>query len=182
MQELLRRAQKGDKYAFDVLYKEFLTPIYRYIYFRVGQKQEAEDIAQVVFIKAWTALGDFEIRGDHSFISWCYAIARNLIIDYWKKKKPILSEVVGEEMEQVDDFRDMAAADFDLKIQEGMIREAIQKLSPDQQEVIILKFINDRSNQEITELIGKSEEAVRALSSRGIKSLRELLKDKHYEF
>lgn len=176
MRELVFRAKNGDSKAFDLLYREYITPIFRFIYLRVGQKQEAEDMTQTVFLKAWSALRGFEARNEGSFLSWCYTIARNLIVDYWRKKKPIPLETIGEDKEHISEPLEKTA-DLDFENQKSVIREAIRGLSPDQQEVIILKFINERSNKEIAKLIGKSEEAVRALSSRGIKALRGLLKD-----
>ena len=88
---LVAKAKQGDQEAFGILYEEYLTPVYRFIYFHVRHKNEAEDIAQNVFVRALGAIARYEEQGT-AFSTWLYTIARNLIIDYWKKKPDVLVE------------------------------------------------------------------------------------------
>lgn len=90
--DLVIAAKKGDRKSFGIIYSEFFTPIYRYIYFHVNSKEEAEDLTQNVFLKIWSSLLGFETQGGGQFVSWCFTIARNSVVDFWKKKKEILLE------------------------------------------------------------------------------------------
>lgn len=169
--ELLRKAKDGDEAAFGKLYDLYFLPVYRYIFFRVKHKAEAEDLAQTVFLKAYAAMPRFEDRGRPP-LAFFFTIARNAVVNYWRKKKDlVLSD--GEE-----DAVMLAAQTEDVAhrvmIQEAAqaARGAIQKLTYDQQEVIILKFMNELTNEEISTVLGKSEEAIRQLQSRGLRALR----------
>lgn len=165
------KAKQGDNDAFNFIYSELFTPLFRYIYFRINNRQEAEDLTQAVFLKIWLALPDFEIKEKNQFFSWCFAIARNSVIDFWKKKKEILLEDARIEPVAEENFLNS----IDAKKAGETARKAILFLNGEQQEVIIMKFINDLSNKEIAEILGKSEEAVRQAQSRALKELRKII-------
>lgn len=170
-EKLVADAKKGDKNAFGILYQEYLTPIFRYLYARLGSRQEAEDLSQVVFIKAWQAIKNFHFQ-KKPILSWLYTIARHSLIDFTRKKKEILSENIR--IIEPDNF-----SNIDEVRQEKFktIKQAIGKLNPNHQEIIILKFIEEKSNKEIAQLLNKREDAVRAMSHRAIKSLREKINE-----
>lgn len=165
------KAKEGDNDAFNFIYSQLFAPLFRYIYFRVNNKQEAEDLIQAVFIKIWLALPDFEPKEKNQFFSWCFAIARNSVIDFWKKKKEILLEDAGIEPVAEENFLNS----IDDKKAGEAVKKAILFLSDEQQEIIIMKFINDLSNKEIAEMLGKSEVAVRQAQSRALKELRKII-------
>jgi len=170
--ELVKAAKQGDKRAFGYLYNNYIAPIFRFVYFRIKNYEEAEDLTQNIFLKAWNALPEYKQK-KNPFSSWLYTIARNAVIDYWRKKKEwnisdLAKETIKDEEKPIDDLLD---DDEDF----GLVKEAIGLLTEDQQEVIILRFIEGLSSKEISKIIGKSEEAVRQLQSRGIKTLREYL-------
>jgi len=166
--QLVKQAKNGDEKAFAHLYEYYIAPIFRFIYFRVKNHTEAEDLTQVVFLKAWNSMEDYKPRG--SFSSWLYAIARNSVIDYWRKNKElnIDASMINNLEEDKRPIYDIIEEEEDFK----SIKEAIRRLSGDQQEVITLRFIEGLSNKEIAEIVDKTEEAVRQLQSRAIKSLR----------
>src|ERR1043165_3026034 len=83
---LIKQAVDGDSEAFGVLYVRYMDAIFRYIYYRVGQDIEAEDLTEEVFIRAWEALPSYQI-GQFPFTSWLYRIAHNLVIDHPRKRK-----------------------------------------------------------------------------------------------
>src|SRR5437870_5432603 len=85
--KLVRLAVDGDSEAFGALYVRHMDVIYRYIYFRISDEVEAEDLTEEVFIRAWEALPSYK-PGEFPFTSWLYRIAHNLIIDYHRKRKP----------------------------------------------------------------------------------------------
>ena len=173
--EFVRGAKRGDPQAFDTLYKHYLSPIYRFVYFRVKSEGDAEDLTQHIFIKAWNALQNFEERGK-PFSAWLYAIARNAVIDHWKKKKELrLEESEEANLKIMDDPDPQEIAAH--KEDGARLRDAIRILTEDQQEIIVLKFIEDRTNSEIAEITDKSEDAIRQLQFRALKALRAHFKD-----
>lgn len=173
--DLMRRAKEGDAEAFGILYEEYFTPVFRYIYFRVSDKSRAEDLAQTTFIKVFQSLKSYTERAN-SPLAYFFTIAKNLTIDEARKKKPA---TFGEET--FSDIPDTSRGAEDSakkrEIQE-LIRHSLLILSDDQREVITLKFVNEFSNSEVANLLGKTEEAVRQLQSRGLKILRKKLEAK----
>ncbi|MDQ4078537.1 MAG: sigma-70 family RNA polymerase sigma factor [Chloroflexota bacterium] len=171
---LIRRARDGDTEAFGTLYVRYLDPIYRYIYFRMGEQSEAEDITEQVFLKAWEALPGYEQRG-HPFSSWLYRIAGNMVVDYHRRAETVrlaevADEVIMQEMpvnpaEQVIRREEMAT-----------LAKAIAQLPDEQQQTIILRFIEGLSHSEVADLLGKSEGACRALQYRALAALAQQLK------
>ena len=96
--KLMDQAREGDQGAFSLLYEQYATPLYRYIYFRVTRKEDSEDILQTVFLKAYRALPKFRNQGKNP-LSFFYTIARNAIIDYRRKKKDVRSEEHTSELQ-----------------------------------------------------------------------------------
>lgn len=164
----VQQAKLGDREAFGKLYQLYLDKIYRYVYFRVGQNKElAEDLASDVFVKAWEKLGQYK---EGSFQAWIYAIARNTVIDNYRTQKQhvALTETIADEKQNHEE-------EIFKKLEIEKIKQALSKLTDEQQEIITLKFINDVPNTQIADIMGKREDAVRALQSRAIKALQELL-------
>jgi len=169
IEEVVRRAKDGDNEAFAWLYESYFAPLYRYVYFRVGSKTDAEDLTQEVFVKGYVSFGKYSYSGT-SPLAYFYTIARNAIIDFRRKKKILILD--DDEMLDVPD-----AADSPLEVsakgeESEMVRQKISLLPEDQQDAIVLRYIDGLPNKEISELLGKSEESVRQLQSRGIKTLR----------
>ena len=172
--ELLRRALHGDKQAFGSLYELYLDPIYRYIYYRVGDHTEAEDLTEMVFLKAWEQLPrtrkGAEVR---NFRAWVYRIAHNLVVDRHRTRKPITS------LDQHNEAQAPAASPETLaehSEQSDTLQAAIMQLEPDLQQVIILRFVNQLSHAETGRILGKQEGHVRVLQYRALQKLREILK------
>lgn len=168
---LIERAKNGDNSAFDELYSRFLTPIYRYVYFRVKRKEDAEDIAQTVFLKAYQSLPRFEDRGI-SPLAYFYSIARNSVIDHWRKKGEILFGDVGDGVFDIPDSSGSERRVLEKMWADEAIAEGIGALTPLEAEALALKFMHDLPNREIAFLMEKTEEAVRQLQSRGIRKMR----------
>jgi RNA polymerase sigma-70 factor (ECF subfamily) len=167
---LVKSAKKGDKNAFSELYEYYIAPIFRFVFFRVRNRLDAEDLTQNIFLKTWNYLPNYKQKKD-PFSSWLYAIARNTVIDFWRKKKDwSISELgentIKEERKPIDDLID---EEQDLET----IKKLMELLSEEQQEVMILKFIDGLSNKEISKIISKKEDAVRQLQSRALKTLKE---------
>lgn len=171
---LMQLAKNGDSEAFGSLYKLYFIPVFRYIYLRVKSREETEDLAQNVFLKVFQNISNFQEQGK-SPLAYFFAIARNAVINHWRKKKN-----VSIDLQTISEIADPAGHPHQLTEQNETaktMRRVIQKLSDDQQEAIILKFINELPNSEIAKLLGKTEEAVRQLQCRALKALRQYLKD-----
>ncbi|MDD5430786.1 MAG: sigma-70 family RNA polymerase sigma factor [Candidatus Pacebacteria bacterium] len=171
---LMDLAKKGDNNAFAELYDMYFKPVFRYIYLRLKNKRDSEDLAQTVFLKFYKSVSGFREKGK-SPLAYFFTIARNSIIDFWRKKKEVRLEDVEEAMEQTP-----AAEDTQSEVLRdeaaGAINKTLENLSEEQQEVIILKFMNELTNKEIAGLLGKNEEAVRQLQCRALKLLKQHLK------
>jgi RNA polymerase sigma-70 factor (ECF subfamily) len=170
---LIDLAKKGDKEAFNLLYEIYFLPVFRYIFARINSTTEAEDLTQEVFLRFYQNVKNIEIK-DNSPLNYFFTISRNLVIDYWRKKKYLL---IDKEMNIPDQQKFNFKEEIEKKETAEIIKKLIEELTPDQQEVIVLKFINDMSNKEIAKLLGKTEEAIRQLQSRALKNLREKLKN-----
>lgn len=169
---LVARACRGDAQAFGDLYERYLDVIYRYVFYRVGEVAEAEDLTEVVFLKAWEALDKFEVR-DVPFSAWLYRIAHNVLIDRHRTRRPDVS------LDGVLPLRDQAAGpedQFDALQDIETVSRALARLSPDYQHVLTLRFISGLSHAETGRVLQRSEEAVRVLQHRALTALRKLLK------
>ncbi|MBU3925161.1 RNA polymerase sigma factor [Patescibacteria group bacterium] len=167
---LMKLAKQGDEKAFSCIYELYFTPVFRYVYFRLKNKHEAEDLTQAVFIKFYESDSDFAERGKNP-LAYFFTIARNVIIDHSRKKKEIVMGDRELEMEagrtNEDRLKNIERKEICLKV-----KEALKRLTDDQQEIMILKFINDLSNKEIAAVLGKSEDTIRQVQSRAIRILR----------
>lgn len=172
---LTQLAKVGDKQAFERLYEMYFAPVFRYIYFRVKNKEEAEDMSQTVFLKAFQALPRFEPQQDKSPLAYFFTVARNTVTDYWRKKNAVAARETSADA-LVFEPPDETAKDVTGQIENAhIIRQALRSLTEEQQEVIILRFINDLSCKEVARLLGKSSAAVRQLQSRALAALRKKL-------
>ena len=140
LNELVQQAKYGDSAAFTHLYDYYLTPIFRFIYFRVRTKEDAEDLCQQVFVKAWKALPEFEHEGT-SFSAWLYRIARNTTIDYWRKKKSLSLDPSSPAFHNREDTAPTPDISAQKRDEAGLIRDSLHILNEDQQNILVLKFI-----------------------------------------
>ncbi len=171
---LLEEAKKGDKYAFEEVYRLLFTPVYRYVHLRVKDKKLVEMLTQDVFIKVYGSLGTFESKGA-SPLSFFFTVARNTIIDYWRKDKNQISFGKEDLMFLVPDTADNPEQSFGKQETKALLYKAINLLKQDEKEAISMRYLNEVSNKEIAKHMERTEESVRQLQSRGMKSLREIL-------
>ena len=175
LNSLMAQAGAGDAEAFDRIYTEFLTPVYRYVYLRTQNRQLAEDLTQTVFIKAFESLPRF-VNQHRQPLAYFFTIARNAIIDFRRKRQIELAEFNDEIIQEIEDVAvrpDMILIQDDDRTE---IQKALAELSEDESEVITLKFMNGLPNREIAEILGKTEANIRKIQSRAIQNLRILLK------
>jgi len=172
---LIKNAKAGESEAFGKLYDNYLPAIYRYIFIRVGsRKADAEDLTHQVFLSAWQNIKNYKFQG-FPFSSWLYRIAHNAVIDYYRGQKPKID--ISEVSENV--FADSPDLEKSIDDTEEIkkVKIALAKLEPDQQSVLLMKFVNELSNQEISEALGKTEGAIRVIQHRGLKQLKKIMGD-----
>lgn len=165
--ELVLLAKAGDADAFGHLYETYLDRIYRYIYFRVTDEQTAEDLISQVFTKAWENLDRYQPSG-RPFIAWLYTIAHNTVIDHYRTRK---DTVAIENTVSLASDAPSPHEQVELHFEADNLRAALQTLTPEQQQVVVLKFIAGMSTDEIANQLHKSAGAVRALQMRALQAL-----------
>jgi RNA polymerase sigma-70 factor (ECF subfamily) len=169
-ENLVRRAQQKEQEAFAQLYEEHFDKIYRYVAVRIGDRMEAEDITQQVFLKALHSISSFKWRGV-PFSAWLFRIAHNQVVDYLRKKKP--SIVVIDEPPASSDNDPQLITEQKMNIEE--LLSATKKLTKAQREVISLRFASELPIAQVANIIGKSKGAIKALQHSAIISLRKTL-------
>lgn len=168
--ELTNKAKQGNAEAFGLLYDKHLNKIYRFIYLKVSNKQIAEDLTQQVFLSAWQNINSYMQQG-FPFTSWLYRIARNAVIDHYRTRR---SHIGLEAISEIADYSDLVG-ELEAKLELGKIKTALASLPADHQDVIVMRFIEELSHQEIAAALDKSEGAVRVLQHRAINSLKKIL-------
>ena len=164
----VERAQQGDPEAFGALFDHYHGPVYRYIVARVGRPSDAEDLAQLVFVKALEALPRYEARGV-PFGGWLFRLARNVVIDHVRTRRNHSTLDVVTEQATGDDGPDELAA---IRQEMDSVARALRRLTPEQREAIELRFFAGLSAREAAEAMGRQEGTVRGLQFRAIGALR----------
>ena len=175
-EEIIKKAKKGDKEAFSLLYKKYGKKIFQFIYWRTENKEVSKDLLQEVFLKAWKNIAFYQEK-NFSIRAWLYKIARNTVIDYYRTKRPEIS--LEEKIEIVQAGSDIVKK-AKISLEKERLKKAINLLPEVQKEVIILKFIEELSNKEISKILKKSETAIRIIQYRALKKLREILKENEF--
>lgn len=171
---LVRQAQSGNAEAFSRLYDACVDRVYRYVHFRVSDDETAEDLTSQVFLKAWENLDRYH-AGSSPFIAWLYTIARNLVIDHYRTQKetlPLEDVVLHAPGEQNPDEQ------TELRFELQAMRDSLQTLTDEQQQVLILKFIAGLPNDSIAKVMNKREGAIRALQMRALQALARKMEQK----
>lgn len=165
---LSKRAKNYDVAALAKLFEYFYSKVYRFVYYRVNSKEDAEDITSEVFVKMVEAIEKQNV----SFQAWLFKIASNLVIDYYRRREIQVVSLTEDLVKQ----REGIEARLEDNLTQKELKKAISELSDDQQQMITLKFINGFSNEEISQIMNKSKEAIRALQFRALKNLRNIFK------
>jgi RNA polymerase sigma-70 factor (ECF subfamily) len=167
--QLVNRSYYGDKEAFGSLYEKYLVDIYRYVFYRVVNEQEAEDITEMVFLQAWEALQHIHLDG-FRFRPWIYRIAHNKVIDQYRLGHPTSPL---EDHENLMDETDNPETAYQTTEAKRILARAIAKLDPNLQDVLIYRFILGFSHEETAEIMDRTGVNIRVLQHRALKKLRE---------
>lgn len=164
--KLISEAQRNEE-EYDKLYQKYTRKIYAYFWYRVGHhKETAEDLTQETFLLSFRDLKRFEFRG-YSYFSYLLRVAHNLLVNYYRKSKPLpLPEIDKLPVEFTEDI-----SDVERRVDSLTIWTAMQDLPINEQNALILFYWDDLPVKEIADIMGKSENAVKLLLSRGRKRL-----------
>jgi RNA polymerase sigma-70 factor (ECF subfamily) len=174
---LVQRAQAGDAEAFGQIYDRYSDTVFRYIYFRVSTRTLAEDLAQETFLRALRRIGSFTWQG-RDLGAWLVTIARNLVADHFKSGRYRLEVATAEVLDADSPDRgpegspETAVLDH---LTNTTLLTAVKRLNPEQQECIVLRFLQGFSVAETAQTMGKNEGAIKALQYRAVRSLARLL-------
>ena len=172
---LLRRARQWDEVALAQVYDTYAPAIYRYVYRRTGHQDTAQEIVAETFHRFLVALkqggGPTE-----NLSAWLYRVAHNLIVDFYRRR-PV------QELEILDDVvvADVNHSETHLErqTQVAQARAALQQLTPLQQQIVALRFLEEMSLEEVAHMVNRTVGAVKALQHRAINSLRRILEEEN---
>jgi RNA polymerase sigma-70 factor, ECF subfamily len=170
---LIRRAQEHDPVALTQIYEENFDRIYRYIVLKIGDRTEAEDMTQQVFMNMLQAISSYKMKG-MPFTSWLYRIAHNQVVDHLRKKYRRGDVPLDEDLPIPATDGD-PVDEVERKMQIEELAAASKKLTPAQREVISLRFAAELSITEVAGMMGRSEGAVKALQHSAVLALRRVL-------
>jgi RNA polymerase sigma-70 factor (ECF subfamily) len=171
VRQLLHGAQRRDEHALSRLYLRYADRIFRFIYYRVGERARAEELTSEVFIRVIEKIGTFKLGGEGhalALTSWIYRIAHNLVIDEYRSheaRHP--TDSLTDEFS--DSFEESPASELNLSRID--LEVALKHLTDDQQTVILLRFGEEMTCAQIAQVLGKPETAIKALQRRGLAAL-----------
>jgi RNA polymerase sigma-70 factor (ECF subfamily) len=163
---LVRHAQR-DLRAFSTLYERYATQVYRYLLFRVGNVDDAQDLTSQTFLAAMESLPKF--RGQSQFVAWLLGIARHKTVDQFRRRKP---EVEIETAEDISDSKDSPDDLIGRQLQIEQVMRKLNTLAPDRAEALTLRLFAELEVREIAQIMERDEAAVRMLVWRGLKDLQ----------
>ncbi len=172
-QILIYKIKRGDTESFAPIYDYYVERLYRFIYLKVPTSQDAEDLTAETFLKVWGYVR--ESKTIDNLQALIYKVARNAIVDFYRKR--------GTIVESIDEQEYVVADRTDLTLEEKMalksdmvaVEAALRQLKDGYREVIILHFLNDLPLHEVARIVDKKPGNVRVLLHRGLKVLREVL-------
>jgi RNA polymerase sigma-70 factor (ECF subfamily) len=176
---LVERAQAGEADAFGKIYDRYFDTVFRFIYFRVGNRPLAEDLTADTFLRALKRISSFTWQG-RDLGAWLVTIARNLVADHFKSGRYRLEVTTGDVLDADDPERgpegspEAAVVDHITNV---ALLAAVKQLNPEQQECIVLRFLQGFSVAETAHAMGKNEGAIKALQYRAVRALHRLLPD-----
>ncbi len=169
--EVLEAAISGDNEAFGELYERYVTRIFNYIYYRVGNVSDAEDLTERVFIRALRHIANYNQRG-LPFSAWLYRIAHNLVAN-WHRDSSRRKDVPLDDGLLLSQHFNFPEQELLRGEEQERLLQVIHSLPEERQELLILKFVDDLSNAEIGKVMGRTEGAIKSLYHRTLLAIRD---------
>ena len=181
---LIKQAQNGDSASFGKLYDRYAERIYRFIFLKTGHKSDAEDLLHEVFLSGWRTVHTYELRGGIPFTSWLYRIAGNRVIDWYRAQKHGVSldemtesNTLPVELASTSHTALLDALDRGFEIETVM--KGIRELGDIEQTVVLMRFVEDLSPEEVGHAIQKTAGAVRLIQHRALAKLKKNIERTH---
>jgi RNA polymerase sigma-70 factor (ECF subfamily) len=174
-EDVLASASRGDREAFGTLYELYVERIFNYVYYRTGNLHDAEDLTARVFQRAMNHIHNYTDRGV-PFSAWLYRIAHNLVAN-WHRDRSRRQEIPLSDAPVMPSTDDRPEASLVRSQEQDSLLRLIRQLPPERQTLLILKFVEDLSNAEIGQIMGRSEGAVKSLYHRTLLAMRDELGD-----
>lgn len=171
--ELIHHAQQGQADAFGELYTRYVNVVFRYVFSRVGNRQEAEDLTEEVFFKVWQTLAHYRDRGV-PFVAFVLRVARNLVIDYHRHASQRVEHRPLDEHEWSLKQPNVEISFADLDV----LRTALKDMKEEYRQVLLLRFISGLTPAETAQVMQRSEVSTRVLQHRALRALRKKLEGK----
>ncbi len=169
-------AARCDAASFTLLYRRHLRPVYSYLYARIGNTQEAEDVTSLAFERAWSGLKSYRPKAEGSFRGWLFTIAHRALADGYRRKDAPSVPIGDRERELLDPARGPEESAM-LSEQVRQALKAIEGLGREQQEVVGLRFLGELSYREIAVIVGKREATVKMIAYRALEEIRQRCTD-----
>ncbi len=176
-EDVLTRASQGDREAFGLLYERYIDRIFNYVYYRTGNLHDAEDLTARVFQRAMNHIHNYTDRGV-PFSAWLYRIAHNLVAN-WHRDRSRRQEIPLSDLPVVQSKDDRPESTLVRSQEQDSLLRLIRQLPSERQTLLILKFVENMSNAEIGQIMGRSEGAVKSLYHRTLLALRDQLGDQN---
>ena len=170
---LVDLARGGDSEAFGLLYDHYQASVYRFLYYRVGSVALAEDLTSETFFRALRSMSSFRWQGK-DFGAWLMTIARNLTTDHFKSSRTRL-ESTTEDMSPHDSATDGPETAVLASLTNEALLGALKQLPAEQQECLVMRFLQGLSISETAQVLGRSDGAVKQLQLRGVRNLAKLM-------
>ena len=174
--KLLYRVQVDhDKDAFGELYDLYVEKIYRFVFFKISDRAETEDVVSEIFLKTWNYLINKEKGEVDSFSGFVYQVARNAVIDWYRERKKRSTYLSPEPVEDMEVADEAASSVMETKQDVDRTFAVMKKMKHEYQEILMLRFVEELSIKEIAAISGKGQTAVRVTLHRAVKKMKELL-------
>ncbi len=176
--QTINRLKNKDTQAFIDIYDRYHSDLYRFIYYKIGSREESQDLTSMVFLKTWNHIQNKSLVDSNTLRALVYKIARNAIIDHYRQGKDKIESLDDEDnpIHIIDEKQD-PAKELDDSLELERLSHLIRQLKEEYREIIVLKFINELELDEISDVTGKSKGSLRVTLHRALKSLKDLIKE-----
>jgi RNA polymerase sigma-70 factor, ECF subfamily len=172
---LVEQSQAGSQDAFGQIYDQYFDTVFRFVYYRVGDRMLAEDLTSDTFLRAFRSISSISYQG-RDIGAWLTTIARNIVLDHVKSGR-IRWEIATSEHIETGASLDSAEATVLSRLANETLLKAVAELNTEQQECIVLRFMQGLSVSETAQAMGKNDGSVKALQHRAVKRLASVITD-----
>lgn len=177
--KLKERIKNKDQKAFEELYDQNADDIYRFIFFKTGKKEEANDLCSLSFLKTWEHIQKNSLLNKETLRALLYKITRNVIIDYYRSSRQDNVSLDDEENKiDVVDENINIELEISTQIDYELLSQKMMEIKNEYREIVVMRYVNELSLDEIAEITGKKKMNIRVLLHRALKALKDVMGEK----